>query len=103
MLFRSDADDLAREGAVSEVVAMQMAAGAQSRLGTDWGLGITGVAGPGGGTPDKPVGLVYVGLASPDGTAIARELRLGDTRGREWVRRVSGNSALDLLRQALLA
>ncbi|MGD1903800.1 MAG: competence/damage-inducible protein A [Geitlerinemataceae cyanobacterium] len=102
-LLGVDADDLAREGAVSEVVAMQMAAGAQSRLGTDWGLGITGVAGPGGGTPDKPVGLVYVGLASPDGTAIARELRLGDTRGREWVRRVSGNSALDLLRQALLA
>ncbi|MDY6939987.1 MAG: competence/damage-inducible protein A [Cyanobacteriota bacterium] len=95
------AEDLATCGAVSATVARQMAIGARSRLGTSWGLSITGIAGPDGGTPDKPVGLVYIGLAGPRGRAESFEHRFGRTRGRGWVRRVSACSALDCLRQAL--
>ena len=65
-------------GAVSEVVAGQMAAGARARLGADWGLSATGVAGPGGGTPEKPVGLVWVGLAGPEGVRTRALQRPGD-------------------------
>jgi nicotinamide-nucleotide amidase len=92
--------DLAAEGAVSEIVAKQMAAGVRDRLGTTWGLSITGVAGPGGGTAEKPVGCVYIGLAGPQGT-IAQRYQFGD-RGRDWVRRVSACSALDQLRRACI-
>ncbi|MEO1592275.1 MAG: competence/damage-inducible protein A, partial [Cyanobacteria bacterium J06632_22] len=63
-LLGVDADALATQGAVSAVVAEQMAAGVRTRLGVDWGLSITGIAGPSGGTRSKPVGLVYLGLAS---------------------------------------
>ncbi|MGC9505067.1 competence/damage-inducible protein A [Baaleninema sp.] len=94
-------EDLATYGAVSATVAKQMASGVRDRCRTDWGIGITGIAGPGGGTPEKPVGLVYIGLASPDGTVESFEYRLGDTRGRDWVRRVSVSHALDRLRRRL--
>jgi nicotinamide-nucleotide amidase len=87
-------------GAVSAPVAEAMAAGVRSLLGSDWALSITGIAGPGGGTPQKPVGLVYVGLAGPDGAA-AQEHRLrGD---REAIRRRSAALALHALRLALEA
>lgn len=70
---------LRRFGAVSRPVALALARGARRRGRTDWGLSVTGVAGPGGGTPDKPVGLVWVGRAGPGG-ARARELRLRGDR-----------------------
>ncbi len=92
-------DDL---GAVSAPVAEQMALGVRKQLQTTWGLSITGIAGPGGGTETKPVGLVYVGLAGPDGFVTHQECRFGDRRGREVVRLLSANSALDLLRRHLL-
>ena len=88
-------------GAVSALVAEQMAAGVRARLGTDWGVGITGVAGPGGGTAEKPVGLVYIGIAGPDGQVISQAYRFGNLRGRDWIRHLSCCSALDLLRRSL--
>ena len=59
---------LAQYGAVSEEVAGAMAEGARAALRADYALSVTGVAGPDGGTPEKPVGLVYLGCAGPDGT-----------------------------------
>ncbi len=89
---------LAQHGAVSEEVAGAMAAGARARLGADYALSVTGVAGPDGGTPEKPVGLVYLGCAGPDGTQVRRGSFPGD---RESVRTFSATSALHLLRRAL--
>ncbi|MEM8827963.1 MAG: competence/damage-inducible protein A [Cyanobacteria bacterium P01_G01_bin.19] len=94
--------DLEQQGAVSATVAEQMALGVKESLNTDWGIGITGIAGPDGGTKTKPVGLVYIGLASPDGEAISQEYRFGERRGRELIRHLSSCSALDLLRRKLL-
>lgn len=93
---------MAKLGAVSATVAEQMALGVQQGLGTDWGIGITGVAGPGGGTDTKPVGLVYIGLATPDGKVESREYSFGDRRGRALVRDLSACNALDWLRRKLL-
>ena len=87
-----------RVGAVSREVAEAMATGARERLGTTYGVGITGVAGPGGGTPEKPVGLVHVALAGPDGV-VHRELRLGGSRA--VIRRRTVVACLHLLREAV--
>jgi nicotinamide-nucleotide amidase len=70
---------LATHGAVSEEVARAMAEGVRERLGADVAISVTGVAGPGGGTAEKPVGLVYVGISGPEGTGV-RELRLPGSR-----------------------
>ncbi|VXD13974.1 CinA-like protein [Planktothrix serta PCC 8927] len=94
-------DDLAEFGAVSAIVAQQMALGVKTLLKTTWGLSITGIAGPGGGTATKPVGLVYIGLATANGQVESLECRFGQTRSRDWIRRGSASSALDLLRRRL--
>ncbi|MGA7938171.1 MAG: competence/damage-inducible protein A [Kovacikia sp.] len=101
-LLGVDSTDLAEQGAVSHTVAKQMAMGVRNRLRTTWGLSITGVAGPMGGTPAKPVGLVYIGLASADGVQ-SFEHRFGALRGRDWIRHLSACTALDILRRNLLA
>ncbi|MBW4582302.1 MAG: competence/damage-inducible protein A [Tildeniella nuda ZEHNDER 1965/U140] len=93
--------DLNAHGAVSHTIAKQMAEGARSRLGTTWGLSITGIAGPDGGTPEKPVGLVYIGLAGLDEVQSV-EYQFGALRGRDWIRRLSAATALDYLRRQLL-
>jgi nicotinamide-nucleotide amidase len=95
-------EDLSQFGAVSHPVAKQMALGVREKLGTSWGLSITGIAGPGGGTQTKPVGLVYVGIACPDGTVESVEYRLGERRDRETIRTLGAYNALDLLRRKLL-
>lgn len=95
-------DMLMSHGAVSEPVAAAMAKGVRDRLGTDWGISITGIAGPGGGSVEKPVGLVYVGLASASECWVEKHL-WGADRTREQIRDHSAASALNLLRIKMLA
>jgi nicotinamide-nucleotide amidase len=102
-LLNVDSQVIVTQGAVSEQVATQMAQGVRTQLGTDWGIGITGIAGPDGGTPAKPVGLVYIGLAAPDGTVSTMKYLLSTHFDRELIRQMSAKQALDLLRQRLLA
>lgn len=98
-LLAVDASLLAEHGAVSLECAEAMAIGARAVTGAQWGLSITGVAGPDGGTPEKPVGLVYVGCVGAGSVEVA-ELRLpGD---RERIRLRAQSLALHLLRRALL-
>jgi nicotinamide-nucleotide amidase len=95
--------DLYTAGAVSKSVAMQMAVGVRSLLSTNWGISITGIAGPSGGTHIKPVGLVYIGLAEPDGSVECFKYQLGQNRSRSSIRHISACNALDQLRRKLLA
>ena len=89
---------LERHGSVSAEAAAAMAAGARARLGADVAVSVTGVAGPGGGTPEKPVGLVYLHAESPDGS-LARRLDFpGD---RQAIRSRSAVAALHLVRMLL--
>ncbi len=90
---------IATHGAVSEEVAAAMARGIRERAGVSLGLSVTGVAGPGGATKTKPVGLVYVGLDGRRGEAITKEFRFhGD---RSVIKQRSSQAALDLLRRWL--
>jgi nicotinamide-nucleotide amidase len=91
-------DVLVANGAVSEPVARALAEGARRVSGADWGVGITGVAGPSGGTPEKPVGTVHLAIAGPGGTTAVQRAYRGD---RERIRRHAAYDALDLLRRAL--
>ena len=85
-------------GAVSEVVARQLAEGIRARAKTTWGVAVTGIAGPTGGTPEKPVGTVHVAVAGPEGT-VHRRLHLPFDRERVLMFTVGG--ALDLLRRQI--
>lgn len=89
---------IGRHGAVSAAVAKAMAGGIRDTAGADIGVAVTGVAGPGGGTARKPVGLVYVALARDRGTTVTRNLFYG---GRAQVKFQSSQKALDMLRKAL--
>lgn len=91
---------LAEHGAVSEPVARAMAEGALRALDVGLSAAITGVAGPGGGSADKPVGLVHFAVAGLDQQTIHQEVRLGDI-GRDEVRMASVRVALSMLRSRL--
>ncbi|MDW5595390.1 competence/damage-inducible protein A [Conexibacter stalactiti] len=91
---------LERVGAVSSEVAEALADGAIARLGSDVGVGITGVAGPGGGTPEKPVGLVWVSVALRDGPRLTRRLSLPGNRAD--IRDRTTTVALHMLRRLLI-
>ncbi|MBR0312011.1 MAG: CinA family protein, partial [Oscillospiraceae bacterium] len=86
-------------GAVSEPVAVAMAEGVRALTGADYALSFTGVAGPDSDERGNPVGLVYIGLVTPDGTT-CRRCEFGK-RTREHIRMQAVNTALDLLRRKL--
>ncbi len=93
-------DDLREHGAVSEPVVLQMAAGARAKFSADIGVGITGIAGPGGGTPDKPVGTVWIAVDFK-GDVRAKLLKLfGD---RDEIRRRAAQAALQMVRKTVTA
>jgi PncC family amidohydrolase len=91
-------DTLERNGAVSEEVARQMAIGGRQAFDTDYAISITGIAGPGGGTPDKPVGLTYVAVAAPDRVEVRRFVWQGSRQGNKIS---SADAALGLLLEIL--
>lgn len=90
---------LINDGAVSETVAREMAEGARQALKADLGLSTTGIAGPGGGTEDKPIGLVYIALAHPEGIQVEKLQFAGN---RDSIRNMTVESCLNMLRQFLL-
>ena len=98
-LLKIKAGVLKKHGAVSGETASEMARGVREKCATDYGLAITGVAGPGGGTKDKPVGVVFIAVAGESGERV-QELRLAGSRGT--IRRAACQAALDLLRRFLL-
>lgn len=97
-LLRVPSDILAVWGAVSEETARAMASGVREAFHTDIGLSVTGIAGPTGGTPGKPVGTVYIGLATPQKVEARHHLFQGS---REEIKAQSAQAALEWLRQEL--
>jgi nicotinamide-nucleotide amidase len=93
-------DTLNQFGAVSRETAIEMACGIRTLSGTDLGLSITGVAGPDGGTAEKPVGLVYIALAGKDGVD-CKEFKLWGNRNR--IRRLAALNAFDMVRRKLIS
>lgn len=87
-------DTLDQHGAVSEETARQMVMGARRTLGADIGLSVTGIAGPGGGTDEKPVGLTFIAVSGPMGTRVERHIWEGD---RAANKAQSATAALKLL------
>ena len=89
---------LAMYGAVSEETAQEMAEGIRSQIQTDLGVGITGLAGPDGGTADQPIGLVYIAVAGPQGTVIKKNLFQGT---RVQIKYQATQTALAMIRKYL--
>ncbi|WP_085834114.1 competence/damage-inducible protein A [Clostridium merdae] len=92
---------LEKHGAVSEEVAAAMAQGVREKSGSDIGIGITGIAGPDGGTDEKPVGLIYVGLCDKEGTVVRKVKVFSQRRPRNYYRNTAASFALDMVRRRL--
>lgn len=97
-LLKVRQEALEEVGAVSEPVAQQMALGVRAALDADYGIGITGIAGPGGGTHEKPVGLVFICVSSAAGDIVRK---FNFTGGREEVRRQAVAAALGILQEKI--
>lgn len=97
-LLGVSADDLQTVGAVSPEVALQMARGVCKLLDADIGVSVTGIAGPLGGTPDKPVGTVYIGLITPTQERVVHHIWQADREGNKLL---SATAALELLLAAV--
>jgi nicotinamide-nucleotide amidase len=93
-------ETLAAHGAVSEAVAREMAEGARRGTGADYALAVTGIAGPGGGTADKPVGTVFIALAGESGTTVERRINAYE---RETFKQMTAQQALEKLRVQLIS
>lgn len=98
-ILHVDPEILKNKGAVSQETAEQMALGVKKATGADFGLSTTGIAGPGGGNPDKPVGLVWIALAGPNGLLLSERHLFGNNRERNIQR--AALAALSLLRKAV--
>ena len=94
------AETLRQHGAVSEAVAREMALGAREKFGSDFAVAVTGIAGPDGGTPEKPVGTVFIALASADGAEVKKFLNVWE---RATFKQVTATQALEWLRRTLSA
>ena len=95
------AKTLEQYGAVSPETAREMAEGIRKAAGSDIGIGITGIAGPGGGSTEKPVGLVYIAMSTAEKTVVCRKSTGSRVRSREWNRHTAASCALDLVRREL--
>ena len=98
-LLGVSAETLEKYGAVSEQTAMEMAKGVRERLGTDIGVSATGIAGPTGGSPETPVGTVFIGISTRNGEKV-RKLSLSPMRSRDYIRIVSVANAYDMILKA---
>ncbi len=92
---------LAAHGAVSEEVVLEMAIGVRERVGVDWGVSVSGIAGPDGGSVDKPVGTVWIAVAGPGGQRHAKKYNWPGAR--DQVRRLAAHWALNMVRRQLVA
>ncbi len=101
MLLSVDHETLEQYGAVSEETARSMAEGIVRRSGSDIGVGITGIAGPDGGTEEKPVGLIYIALSDGQHTWVTKRSPIGRTKTRAWHRHCAASQALDMVRRYL--
>ena len=90
-------------GAVSEEVAKSMAINTKEKLNTDWSIAISGIAGPSGGSTDKPIGLVHIAISGPNDQITNIKKRFGSTRNRIEIQRLSVNVCLNSLRLILLS
>ena len=100
-LLSVDHQTLEQYGAVSEETARSMAEGIVRRSGSHIGVGITGIAGPDGGTPEKPVGLIYIALSDGEHTWVTKRSPIGRTKSRAWHRHCAASQALDMVRRYL--
>ncbi len=98
-LLGVSSETLEKFGAVSEETALQMCEGVKRLANSDFGISVTGIAGPGGGTPDKPVGTVWIGICGKNIHKAQKFLFAGD---RNQVRESTANAALEMVKEAIL-